>query len=203
MSRPKKTRRYFVNNRTPKGVLFDHAASIARALKTPLGVEPEAPEAPTKAELAERHREIRIGALKRLRIDPMGKHEELSLFMAPVLVRIDGEDDLVRNECREWLANVIASKTADDAETMFKGIAELKRELEIDPHKNFSAFLAYHHFIESTRREPSRRELKKFILENPKQYRGMPQTKDSEGWDRLWNDCGLAGLKKQSHETPV
>jgi len=203
IGRPKKSPRYLKPYRTPKGEPFDFTERIALALKTPLGIDPPEPQPLTKAELADKHREIRIGALKRLRIDPMGKHENLSLFMAPLLLRVEGEDETGRNQCREWLANVITGKTADEAAILFQGIVALKQELEKTPHKNFCAYLAYHHFIEAVRREPSRRELKKWIQDNSKHYPGIPKSGNSETWDRLWNDCGLEGLKKQSHKTLV
>ena len=203
IGRPKKSPRYLKPYSTPKGEPFDLPERIALALKTPLGIDPPEPQPLTKAELADKHREICIGALKQLRIDPYGNHEELSLFMAPLLVRIEGEDETVRNQCREWLANVIAGKTADEAAILFQGIVALKRKLEDIPQKNFSAYLAYHHFIEAVRREPTRKELKVYLLKNPKHYPDMPKSGDSEAWDRLWNDCGLEGLKKQSHETLV
>ena len=190
IGRPKKATRYTTHNRTPDGADFGFR-------RTPFGPSPGVKdEPPTKDELANLHRGIRITTLKRLRMDPMGDHDKITFYMGPILDFDGDEPPDLRDNCRAWLANFVESQTADEVERLFQGIVALKRFCEADPHKNFTAYLAYHNFIENLGREPSRRSLKEYILARPEEYLGMPPKGDTKAWERLWEDCGLADMLK-------
>ena len=92
---------------------------------------------------------------------------------------------------------------ACDSETLknvFADIVKIKESagciINEETHRNAVAYEAYHDYIEYTGKEPSKMDLKKFIVAKPEQYscKFPDQDTDKRGWTRLWEDCGLSTL---------
>jgi hypothetical protein len=134
---------------------------------------------------------FRQSQINRLRVDQLGD-EPLACVLAPVILKraSAGEIELAG----EMFVHMLADCTADQAEAFFKRVVTLKRNAEGLPHRNGFAYYAYARFIEETGREPSKAELKRYILARREIYRDAPGEGDKEGWTRLWIAAGLFTL---------
>jgi hypothetical protein len=84
-------------------------------------------------------------------------------------------------------------------EEFFTRLLAMKREHEASKagyiHRNSCALLAWKDYVKANNRTPTKRELKKFILDDIVKYKNMPPTEDTKAWKRLWDDSGLAELR--------
>ena len=105
----------------------------------------------------------------------------------------DGEKRLAK----ELFAHVLENSTPEQAAAFFARVRRLKESAELPPHRNAFAYYAYSSFIEETGREPSKPELRKYIVARKGAFRDAPTPEDGKAWHRLWEDCGLFELPKK------
>jgi hypothetical protein len=189
--RPSKGAVFLIHNRTPEGEDF----GITREIYP--GHTPK--DSLSDEEIAELHLANRLATLKRLRIDPHGHFEDVTMFMIPILFpEEDGEPDM-RDQCRAWLANAVETWSAEEVSVLFQKITKLKAELEQLPSRIYWLFLAYHEYILEFDFEPSKKRLKKYASGKKNWNAGFPSIAPDANNDTQWkNDlflpAGLASL---------
>jgi hypothetical protein len=100
----------------------------------------------------------------------------------------------VRDDIGSLMVCAVEHFTADQAESFFKTIVEMKRKLENPPHRNAWAHAAYSDFIAEFGFEPSKAGLRKYISQGRRKYPDPPGRDDIKGWTRLWTESGLSAL---------
>jgi hypothetical protein len=132
----------------------------------------------------------RNAALETLRVDPYNS-EPIACTLAPVL--LDRASDSEKKMVGELFATALAKMNADQLAAFFRRVEKLKVASE-QPHRNFAAYLAYERFIKTTGREPSKPELKQYIIARPESFKAMPPEDDKKAWTRIWDESGLSSL---------
>jgi len=135
----------------------------------------------------------RQSVLDQARVDPYGD-EPLSCVFAPVILKRGAEWE--KDDAGKLLVGLLESYTADQIEAFFKRVVQLKRNAESLAHRNGFAYYAYSMFLEETGREPSKRELKKYIVARREVYKVQPAPGDKKGRTNLWRDSGLFTLRQ-------
>lgn len=130
--------------------------------------------------------------LDHLRIDQFNNDPQLAGILADAIM--GGASEFSRKVAGEVLLGAVENLTADEAEAFFKRVVVLKRNREQLPHRNGFAVFAYSRYIEETGKEPSKAQLRKYILARPGKYRDQPAPEDKKAWTRLWQESGLATL---------
>ena len=130
--------------------------------------------------------------LDRLRIDQFNDDPQLASVLVDALM--GGASDFSRKVAGEVMLGAVENLTADEAEAFFKRVVTLKRNREQLPHRNGFAFFAYSRYIEETGREPSKPELKEYLMARRETFRDLPAAEDGKAWTRLWVKSGLASL---------
>ncbi|GAA5130807.1 hypothetical protein GCM10023212_41110 [Luteolibacter yonseiensis] len=105
--------------------------------------------------------------------------------------------DFERQTAGDLLVRVVEKFTADQADDFFKRLISLKRNHEALPHRNGFAYLAYCRYIEATGKEPTKPQLRKYIVARPEEFKDQPSPEDKKGWSRLWKESGLFTLKER------
>jgi hypothetical protein len=135
---------------------------------------------------------FRQNEIDRLRVDQFND-EPLACVLAPVLLNraTDAEREFVGN----LFAEVARTCTPEQLAAFFARVLKLKANVE-QPHRNAYAYFGYARFIEETGREPSKPELKAYLLARPEVFKGMPSNgaDAKKQWTRLWQDCQLDQL---------
>ena len=94
----------------------------------------------------------------------------------------------------ELLLGALQDSDLARVERFFMLIVKLKRN-EANPHRNAYAYFAYSHYLADNGREPSKAELKAYMLADGNgRYRDLPAPEDKKGWTRLWKNAGLSRL---------
>lgn len=146
--------------------------------------------------IAEHFRERNIDWIEAsIRVDPLNDDSEMALWLGRLICGIRDEDE-ERHLGRNLFIRAVAELTADEAEAMFERIVKLKRNYEGFRHRNAWAYLAYRNFMSEFEKEPTKRELKSFILSRPGIYQEAPQKEDFKAWERMWDGAGLHELAK-------
>jgi len=96
----------------------------------------------------------------------------------------------------EIMTVAIQDSTTDELKELFDHILKMKANREF-LHRNSYAYLAYSHFINETSREPSKWELKEYIVARSDRFKDAPSKNDNKGWTRLWKEAGLNKLKSK------
>jgi len=130
--------------------------------------------------------------LDRLRVDQFNDDPQLASVLADAIM--GGASEFSRKVAGEVLLGAVENLTADEAEAFFKRVVTLKRNHEQLPQRNGFAFFAYSRYIEETGREPSKPELKAYLMARRETFRETPDEEDGKGWTRLWKQSGLATL---------
>ena len=130
------------------------------------------------------------GAIDRLRVDPFND-EPLACVLAPVL--LDRATDAERESVGNLFAEAVRICTPEQLSGFFSRVAKMAENVK-QPHRNARAYFGYARFIEETGREPSKPELKAYLLARPEIYKGMPADDAKSQWTDLWRDCGLLHL---------
>lgn len=113
----------------------------------------------------------------------------------PFFERLDTERQHWRECAGALLSGAVEHFTADDAEELFGIIVKIKRTHEqVGSHANAWALAAYNDFMNEAGSEPSKVQLRKFIMARPEKYRQRPADEDKKGWTRLWKSSGLFSL---------
>jgi hypothetical protein len=129
-------------------------------------------------------------AIDAARVDPFNE-EPLACIFGPVLL---GRATVAEKQfAGEILAELSATATPEQLAGAFARIAKLKENAD-QPHRNAYVAYAYARYFSELGEEPTKRQLKAYLLENPKVFKGMPPLDDKKAWHRLWEDSGLAGL---------
>ena len=162
------------------------------------GILPENPD--DLLELTPEIRDLiaRNNTLGSLLVDPSSQ-EPLARTFAPFIVGIftsDNERLLVERATGELLARALRILPSDELGEFFKMLCRLKKNLEA-PRRNLFAFLAYAMFSDENGREPSKPELKAYILQHKDIYRDKPDAGDGKGWTRVWKQSGLFNLSEK------
>lgn len=122
---------------------------------------------------------------------PMGFASSLSSVF-----EISARDHAETQFFGEIMTAKIQDCTTDELKELFDDILKMKANREF-LHRNSYAYLAYCQFISETSREPSKWELKKYILARSDRYREAPSKGDGKGWTRVWEEAGLTKLKSK------
>lgn len=96
----------------------------------------------------------------------------------------------------EIMTAAIQDYTTDELKELFDNILKMKANREF-LHRNSYAYLAYCQFISETSREPSKKELKEYIVARSDRYKDAPIKGDGKGWTRVWEEAGLTKLKSK------
>jgi hypothetical protein len=130
--------------------------------------------------------------LDRLRVDQFNDDPQLASVLADAI--LGGASEFSRKVAGEVLLGAVENLTADEAEAFFKRVVQMKRNREQLAHRNGFAFFAYSRYLEETGREPSKPELKAYLMARRETFRDLPAAEDGKGWTRLWQESGLATL---------
>jgi hypothetical protein len=130
--------------------------------------------------------------LDKLRVDPLNDDSQLACVLAASILGTASEYN--RKVAGEVMIDAVENLTADEAEAFFKRVVTLKRNREQLAHRNGFAFFAYSRYIEETGREPSKPELKAYLMARRETFRETPDEEDGKAWTRLWKQSGLATL---------
>ena len=128
--------------------------------------------------------------IDRARVDPFND-EPLACVLAPVI--LDRATESEREFVGELFASVLATGTPEQIKGFFARVARLTANAE-QPHRNSLAYFGYARFVEETGREPSKPELKAYLLARPETFKGLPANDAKSEWTDLWKACGLSGL---------
>lgn len=146
--------------------------------------------------LPESGREIRLDNIEALKVEPYND-QHFGDIMGPLVLGTGC--DAAKRQAAEFVCHIIETRTPEALEEVFSDIVTLKREGERVKagmiQRNASAYRAYHIFIEETGREPSKCELRKFIVARSQEFGGdFPKDEDGKAWARIWETIGLKAL---------
>jgi hypothetical protein len=114
----------------------------------------------------------------------------------PLFHILEEERQQWRDRVGKALSYAVEHFSAEEAAELFGIIVKLKKNHEQEgSQKNAWALAAYNDFINQTGSEPSKPQLKEFILARKEKYRQRPDPEDKTGWTRLWKASGLFGLR--------
>jgi len=133
----------------------------------------------------------RLRMTQRLLVDPYGDNPDAARLFAEIM--LGKPSDSTKQIVGAVLVSAIKNFPSAELEKFFRLICDMKKNVE-KPQRNAFAHLAYSVFILEVGREPTRHELKKYIIARPDIYKGQIGPEDYKGWDRLWDDSGLFGL---------
>jgi hypothetical protein len=130
--------------------------------------------------------------INELRVDPYGE-EPLAGVFAPVLLnRATKQEHAFFNELLGEATKTLAPFPLK-LKAFFARISKLASNVE-QPHRNAFVYYGYSRFIEETGREPSKNDLKNYLLEDTQSFKGLPPSDDKKAWTRLWSETGLSSL---------
>ena len=130
-------------------------------------------------------------ALDLLKADPM-RNESLAELFVPVIA--GHASDWWKRSIGDFVILALEHESPELLEHIFKRVVTLKRTF-VDAdyrHRNYFAYRAYLDYRIEFASEPSKPELKAYILARPKIYKNAPL--DKKDWTRLWKASGLSGL---------
>ncbi|MDA0766903.1 MAG: hypothetical protein O3A92_08795 [Verrucomicrobia bacterium] len=149
---------------------------------------PELIREPLRKEHMKRFREA-------LHADPTLELMGFSFSFAAIATGTATEEE--REAASRTLLRILAPDyPAAAAASIFADLAKMKMRLAEKPHRLSRAYAAYEKFIDETNRQPSKIELKDYILNRPQQY-GTDWPGREEPWTRIWDGCCLSELGKE------
>ena len=127
----------------------------------------------------------------RAKADPFKRADyTLLCVFAPLLAGV--VDDKWKAVVGNIMAGAMEDNSADKLEILFAAIVKLKRNIEDDRvHRSAYAVAAYFRFKKEHEHRPSKLELKRFIIENPKIYPGFPLDEADTEWTRIWKHADM------------
>lgn len=144
--------------------------------------------------------------LQLLKHDPLNEDPLTAVFAGVISGEVSDADEKLVGSL--WV-KVMKTGDPERIKDLACKIARLAENAK-HPRRAFHAYQAYVDFIEATEREPSKRELKKFILARSNQsedfkrgrdrkvrYMDMPAEEDKKAWTRIWHDSGLFGIRER------
>jgi hypothetical protein len=138
---------------------------------------------------------MRRTKVEALAANPRSKSIGLAKCLFPVF-EMSSNDNIETQALGEIMTHAIQTFTADELKEFFDNIVMMKKEKELQ-HRNSYAYQAYSHFIDETDREPSKNELRNYIINRREIYRDAPSAGDGKGWTRVWDESGLDKLKSK------
>ncbi len=95
--------------------------------------------------------------------------------------------------------SVIEKAPASTLEDLFRRILAMKREAEKSPqdkHRHWHVLKGYLDYLSETEnRQPSKPELKEYLIARRNIYKNLPDKLDKPGWSDAWKGAGLDDLK--------
>jgi hypothetical protein len=128
----------------------------------------------------------------RLIVDPHRDEPLACMFSDHILSRENSNNATIG----KFFHDVLSKLDSEKLELLFKRIVNLKKNAESRGRAAY-AYYAYSSFIDETDREPSKMELKKYIIARREIYKESPSSDDAKGWTRLWKACGLFDLAER------
>lgn len=125
-----------------------------------------------------------------LATEPLAE-DPLALIFAPVIAGTGGAGD--RDAAAAALLSLLEHATPERAAEVFGRIVRMKEQAGLPEHRHAKAFRAYIAFTSAAGREPTKIELKDFILSRPETY-GTDWPGREDPWSRIWEGAGLKGL---------
>ena len=153
-----------------------------KPMPTPLSPEEDS----ALASIARQHQ------LDRLRVDPLG-NEPLASVFGPIILGTSTDSN--KELAGDLFCKLLENGTSEMVEGFLKRVSTLKRNHEALPHRNGFAYFAYCRFVEAAGKEPTKSQLKKFIIARPEEYRDQPSPDGKKEWTELWKRSGLFTLQ--------
>lgn len=129
-----------------------------------------------------------------LRVDPThSNHEQMNSAIVRTIAGEFGFSDFIG----AYVADLLLEWDHDTAETVFKDILRMKKQVEELPHRNHVAYVAYLDFLTEFGFQPTRQKLLRFIDEQPAKYPVLlnePTT--GKTWWKMLFDAGLSRLEE-------
>jgi hypothetical protein len=199
MARPRKIKTERMDARTSNDACISPEEwQAVRLWMDEIGVKlsetPPIPESDTDQKLNAIFRQCEIN---RARVDQFNE-EPLAGCFAPLI--LNRATDAERAFAADLMATALEECTPEQWTAFALRLARLKANAE-QPHRNAYAYWGYARFIEENGREPSKPELKAYLLENPKVFPGMPAADAKSQWTDLWRDCRLSKLADRNVRT--
>lgn len=126
-----------------------------------------------------------------LSADPFGDFPLAFLFSQVIEGKASERE---RETVGKVLVSLLEQASPERASEVLGRLAKMKEDAGLPSHRNARAFRAYSDFVEIAGRDPSKAELKDFILARPESY-GADWPGKAEPWSRIWAASGLKELK--------
>jgi len=174
-----------------------------KAAKKPKAVKPDSLRTSDSTDegfflLSNTARSIRKSNIKTLREQPFGQCFAGDIF-GPVASGTATAQQ--HKSAGEVVCHFLERRDLKAVKKLFREIERIKGQIDgqklSNDHCNAIAYQAYSAYIEITGREPTKGELKDYILKNPERFKGGFPAKgeDEKGWTRVLAAAGLKGLK--------
>lgn len=135
----------------------------------------------------------RQSAINTERVDPH-RDEPLACILGGVILGRSTADE--KDLVGKLFTHILETATPEHARQFFARVLELKKSAAMPAHRNAFAYYAYSNYIEETGREPSKAELRKYIMARREIYKDAPGPEDGRGWTRVWKAVGLSDLRQ-------
>jgi hypothetical protein len=140
-----------------------------------------------------------------LRVDPdrtnyTAQESSIAISVAfPVMPEIFDHINFELNS--DWLGErmfeLLANEKSETIEQVFSDIVRMKKQAENPPSRAYWAFLGYIALFTKKGTEPSKSDLRKYMVTNQSTYKNLPSEGDGKGWTRLWESAGLTLLRQR------
>lgn len=149
--------------------------------------------------------------LSSLTVDPCSEHNEILW-----IVTRSGTKEVLNIYVKKWVAHShvmtgiatekqkqiaadeyienLASMTAEQMKDFFNVILAYKEQIAMGRSRIFFAVQACYDYMEEAGKQPSKPQLKRFILARKDIYADTPSENVKSEWTRLWKEAGLDGL---------
>lgn len=129
--------------------------------------------------------------LARSKADPFTKgNNALRVCVAPILAGM--ADEGWKTTIGRSIAEMLEKDSPEQLAKVFAEIVKMKKRIESE-HIERSTFAtaAFFRFENEHGKKPSKLELKRFIIENPKVYPGFPADEADSEWTRIWKNADM------------
>jgi hypothetical protein len=131
----------------------------------------------------------RESELETLIVDPFHEFPHLASILSKFIVGRPDNDGFD-------IGQLMRKCSSDQLHSLLGSIGKMKEKSE-NYERTAYAYYAYSNFIKESDREPTKPELKKYIVANRSIYKVAPDVGDGKGWTRLWKSSGLFSLSER------